>query len=130
MFESDKEHIFAEDELVDLCREWQERLRLEHWDVALRVARVKEFKHPCNAESYITLDQALCAILIIDQTDYPETPFKRDMEVDVVHELLHLHFQPFDNFEHDSLEHTMLERAIDHIAKALVKLKREGEMKK
>jgi hypothetical protein len=126
MFESDKEYIFTEDELIKLCQEWQERLRLEHWEIALRIARVKDFTlKDCSGECNWTQSIAQATIRILDPLDYPCSPFKQDMECILVHELLHLHFCPFDETKDQSLENIMLERAIEHIAKALVKLKRE-----
>jgi len=127
MFESDKEYIFSEDELIDLAREWQERLRLEHWEVALRIARSRDFdQKDSQGECCWTKSTALAIIKILDPVDYPESPFKFDMEEVLVHELLHLHFCEFDLTEKNSHEEIMLERTIDHIAKALVKLKRGG----
>ena len=127
MYESDKEYLFTEDELVDLCREWQETLRLQHWDVALRVSRATEFTgKERSGECSWVLPNAHATIKILDHIDYPETPFKQDMEQILVHELLHLHICPFDLTKAESLEDTMMERAVDHIAKALVLLKRRA----
>lgn len=128
MYESDKEYIFTEEQLIGLCREWQERLRLEYWDVALKVARVQEFKlKEAQGECTWTLETACAIIRIVDPLDYPKTPFKQDMEATLVHELLHLHFAHFDNTAKGSLDEMMMERSIEHIARALVKLKRENQ---
>ena len=124
MFESDKAYIFTEDELVDLCREWQERLRLEHWDIALRIARACDFTNEGDAEITWVLSKAKAIMKILDPVDYPAGPFKQDMEISLVHELLHLHFAPFDHSTDGSMENTMMERATDHIAITLVNLKR------
>ena len=116
------------DELQMLCSEWQERLRLKHWDVALRIARASEFEtKESQGECTWTLSTALAAIKILDPIDYPETPFPQDMEKTLVHELLHLKFCEFDNTNRGSLSETMMERTIDHIARLLVTLNREGK---
>lgn len=126
MYESDNEYIYTEQQLIDLCREWQKILKLEHWEIALHVSRARDFavEGRCGECSWV-LSTALATMRIIDPVDYPESPFKQDMELILVHELLHLHMCPFDLTKQDSLEETMMERAIDHIAKALVNLKRE-----
>jgi hypothetical protein len=125
LFESDTAYIFTEEELIDLCRWWQEKLYLEFWEVALRISRDKDMKKSGQAEVDCVLPKAMATIRILDPIDYPHSPFKQDMEKSLVHELLHLHFTPFDDFADDSLEHFMLERAVDQIAKTLVNLKRK-----
>lgn len=128
MFDCDKEVLLTEEELMSLCREWQETLRLEDWDVALRVTRRNGFsiqEGSLMGECNILLDTKQALINILDQRDYPETPFLRDMECDLVHELVHLHFHSCCYaLDKDSLEHTMMEVAVHSIALALVKAKR------
>ncbi|MDR3561248.1 MAG: hypothetical protein P4N59_07410 [Negativicutes bacterium] len=126
MFESDKTVTFSEEDLVKMCREWQEVLQLEFWEVAVRIARAHEMKLEGQAEVTWVLQKACAKLTMLDPVDYPEGPFKQDMEISLVHELLHLHFAAVDNFETSSLECKMMERAVDHIAKALVKLKRKA----
>ena len=128
MFEEDQSFIFTEDELIKLCREWQECLRLEFWSIALRIARAREFDlENSQGECHWTLSTAVATIKILDPADYPITPFKQDMEKTLVHELLHLHFCSFDTTEPKSLAESMMERTIDHLARALVTLKREAK---
>ncbi|EGO63506.1 hypothetical protein [Acetonema longum] len=130
MCESDTSYIYSEEQLIVLCREWQQRLRLECWEVALRIARQRDFDlKNAQGECCYTKETALATIKILDPTDYPQSPFKYDMEIVLVHELLHLHFCMFDKTEYGSLDETMMERSIDHIAKALVKLKRQSGLK-
>lgn len=120
------EHIFTEDELIMLCREWQGRLRLEFWSVALRIARAREFElTDSQGECRWTITTALATIKILNPIDFPDSPFKQDMEKTLVHELLHLHFCAFDNTLAGSMEEKLMERSIDHLARALVMLKRE-----
>ena len=52
-----------------------------------------------------------------------------DMAVHLVHELLHLHFASFMNDDENSLIHVAQEQAIEDIARALVKLKRDMRQK-
>ena len=128
MFDSEgAAYIFTEEELMKLCREWQERLRLEFWSVALRIARAKEFDLPnSQGECTWTKTTALATIKILDPIDYPESPFKQDMEKTLIHELLHLHFCMFDITAAGSAEEGMMERTVDHISRALIALKREA----
>ncbi len=73
-----------------------------------------------------TQSLALAEIELIDPIDFHKRAQPYDMEVVLVHELLHLHFAPIDNCKPtDDLEEIMLERAIEHIAKALIETKRK-----
>lgn len=112
---------------MDLCRWWQEQLYLEHWEVALRISRAREMNKEGQAEIQWVYPKATATMSILNPVDYPPSPFKQDMEKSLVHELLHIHFAPFDTHPDGSLEHQMLERAIDQIAKTLTNLKRGGK---
>ena len=47
-FDPYKEFICTEEQLHDLCRFWLKQLGLNNWNVALRIARAKEFKTQGN----------------------------------------------------------------------------------
>lgn len=63
-------------------------------------------------------------IKILDPSDYPQTPFEQDMEISLVHELLHLHFALFEPKTDDSLEFLIMESTIEQLANILVEMKR------
>lgn len=117
------------DELRLLMAYWQERLRLQHWDVKLKIARATDFSDTsARGENNWVQSTAESVIHILDPVDWPKnTPFEQDVEITLVHDLLHLHFSPFDNTAKESQGKIMLERAIDHIAKALVEVRRRTE---
>lgn len=122
------ELILTEKQLHDRARYWLTKLNLNHWEVCIGISRksnmpIKDASGACKWN----LHQALAWIVIIDPLDYPCEDFKFDMEVTLVHELLHLHFAPFDTFSPDTLEDIMKERAVEHIARTLVELDRKGK---
>ncbi|MBU2701135.1 hypothetical protein Ga0466249_002249 [Sporomusaceae bacterium BoRhaA] len=121
-------NILTLDQLRDLCRKWQERLRLQHWDVVLSIVRQSDADMSGNLGSCrCTLSTALSIIKLLDPVDYVNDYYPYDMEMVLVHELLHLHFCPFDDcLDSNDLKDIMLERAIEHIARALVETKRKG----
>lgn len=118
--------IFSEDQLKQKCAEWQKILRLQDWDVHVSIVRDSNMKlKDVNGECEWVLQTKQAHIRILDPIDYPEdTRWPQNMEHTLVHELLHLHFSPFDTHEYGSLEHTSMEQAIDMISSALVLLKR------
>lgn len=119
--------ILTQPELEQLCRYWQERLKIQYWDIKIGIYRARDFvKQNCRAEVSWTKTNATAIIRILDPIDYDRDLWPQDMEVSLVHELLHLRFCEADITGEGSLEETMFERAIDHMAIALVRLKREA----
>jgi hypothetical protein len=116
---------FDGDHLNDLCREWQRVLRLQDWDVQVKIARGFQLgKRQGECEYVQSLRQAV--IRILDPNDWPDQNWPQDIEATLVHELLHLHFAPFmSDAGEDDLINIAQEVAIDQIAKALVKQQRQ-----
>ena len=119
--------ILTQPELEQLLRYWQERLKIQYWDIRIGIYRARDFvKQNCRAEVSYTVSNATAILRIMDPIDYDRDLWPQDMEVSLVHELLHLRFCEADVTKADSLEELMLERAIEHTAEALVHLKREA----
>jgi hypothetical protein len=112
-------------DLQALTAEWQRTLRLQDWDVTVRLARAREFSdRERQGEVHFNLALKTAQVLIIDPVDWePDAIVDYDAERVLCHELLHLHTAPF-SAEPDTLAHAMEEQAIESIAKALVSLKR------
>lgn len=124
-------------ELEKLCQEWQERLRLQEWQIEIHSIPLLG-----DLGTYVmNLEKKQAHIRIRDQAyasgepstfssgfSNPEEAFFMENEEQVlVHELVHLLFRPFDKTEPDSLEEKAMEFACTSLSVALVKLKREGE---
>lgn len=119
----------TQEQLHQLCLEWQEVLRLQDWRVFLRVSRARELsgtdrQGECDwiqnrKEGYISL---------LDPVDYPpDACVPYDQELVLVHELLHLHFASFwPDKGYDDPECIAMEQAIEFTAQALVALKRKA----
>lgn len=119
----------TQDELVALCRKWQRILRLQDWDVKVRLARTWDMQSSDNlGECSYELRKRMAAIRVLDSVDYDSehTPWPQDQERTLVHELLHLHFAPFAA-DSGTPQDIAQEQAIDAIAGALVQLAR-GEV--
>ena len=110
-------------ELTALCREWQKRLGLSHWRIALRICRSDEMGlKDVSGENEFSLANECAIIRILDSADYPETPFELNMEVSLVHELLHIPLMYISNPEEGTLESIHLEAFIKRMARLLVEL--------
>lgn len=123
---SKEEHIYNEEQIKKLCKEWQDRLKLNRWDIQINIYRESDFTNEeSEGEISYKLSNGKAIIRILDPIDFPETPFLQDMEKTIVHELLHLQFAPFAIENDTSLEYMLMENTIELLAQTLVDLKRE-----
>ena len=115
------------DEAISCLKEWQKILRLQDWEIVLKISRHDDMglDEVCGSSNWV-LARGEAILKLLDPIDYSsDIVFPQDQEVTLVHELLHLHYAPFsENFERGSLEHIALEKSIEVTAKALVALKR------
>ncbi|GAA0390457.1 hypothetical protein [Paenibacillus motobuensis] len=120
-----QEVILTEEELRAKCAGWQKILRLQDWIVITKIKRDRDMtlEGVCGECSW-QLSKRMAAINILDPIDYPpETIERHDMELTLVHELLHLHFAAL----HDQGgNETPEEQAIEAISRGLVYLARRG----
>jgi hypothetical protein len=107
---------------------WQRRLNLRDWTVAVVVSRASELKPQTLGHIRWDLDKKTAVIRVLDPADY-RLPFKAmldDIELTVVHELIHLDLAPvltaFQRSEANRLEE---EHLVNQMAEALLKLDRQ-----
>ena len=116
--------LFTQQELETACREWQKRLRLDAWDVRVGIARERDLEGGGRSgEVSYSIEAGKAVIRLLDPTDYPDLDFPQDMEITLVHELLHLKFAVFTPQE-DTLAHRLFEQTVESMANLLVSLKR------
>lgn len=119
--------IYAQEELEVRCKVWQERLRLQDWIVKVSLEPHFKLLQGTGANVAITLERKEAIVYILQRDDYPpDDQFPQDMENSLVHELLHLHFEPL-GINRDGSEHVAQEQAICCIASSLVKAWRRVE---
>jgi len=122
-----KEVHLTQDQAEGLLVEWKHRLRLQDWNIKVKVARGNGLDLPCGVQGRCewTLPRKEAFIRLMNPMDWdPDTCWPQDMEATLVHELLHLHFAPFDTFEVNTPEDTAIEQAIRAISDSLVQAKR------
>ena len=110
---------------------WQQRLRLQDWDLKLSIVRVGDLGAGTLGDCDCHSVKRQARIRLLDPRDVEGQAFWFDGEawnwhVTLVHELLHLHFHDL-GLEWSGKESRPGERAIDAIAKALVVLDRERD---
>lgn len=119
----------SQEQLEQYLHDWQKELRLMDWDVSIAIKPAhKMFTQDAQASIEWQLAEKTAMIHILHPDDYPDGLVRdQDHEVSLVHELLHLHYAPFEETEAGTLAHDMMELSIDTISHTLVRLKREGE---
>lgn len=123
-----KEVILSQEELQEKLKYWQEKLRLQDWIIEVRIARSEDMMESVSACVNWTLSKKMAIIKVLDPIDYPDDIMGvRNMEDDLVHELLHLHFAPInDHFGgRGKVYNTFEEQAIESIASGLISCIRE-----
>ena len=114
--------------LAALCRKWQDYLRLAHWDIAVNFASSHDMPvSNSQAANQISLASEKALISILRPSDFPESIFKQDFEVSIVHELLHIPLMYFAHPRNPSIEYFLMEAFIEGTAKLLVHLSREAK---
>lgn len=123
-----EEVIFTDEQLQEKCAKWQKILRLQDWILNVSIRRERDFcTKESNAEIIPSLPKRMATIRIIDPVDYdPNQSEPQDMELSLVHELLHIHlFQLFADRE-DEMRLVAEEQAIEAISRGLIALSRQG----
>ncbi len=122
-----KDVILTEEQLNERLKYWQEKLRLQDWIIEVKISRAKELMQDTCACVHWTLSKKMGSIKILDPIDYPDDVMGvRDMENDLIHELLHLHFAPINDRLNDNDFYSMFEeQAIESIAYGLIETERK-----
>lgn len=127
--------VVGNDTLRVLCDYWQKALRLQDWVVIVRLARASEFANSihCGGQVEWSILKRAAVIKISEAEDYAnlcnkDFEIEQDMEVTLVHELLHLHTAPLAHvLKAESLEERYEEQMIDAVSRALVAQRRRAE---
>lgn len=124
--------ILTNEELRARCDEWQRLLRLQDWTVVVKRVRASEYRDGASlaGRCEFNVEKRAAIVKLTEPEDYQAQANKdfeavQDMELTLVHELLHLYFAPLNRvIARDSLEERFEENAVHALADALVGLKR------
>ena len=110
-------------EIMDLLKKWQKILKLEHWEIILKIVRRSELECPIHDYGNVSFGPTMeRAVLKLCRVDDIQEDFPYDLEIVLVHELLHLIFGCW--VELTETQDGLMERAIERIAITLVSLER------
>jgi hypothetical protein len=115
-------------DLRDLVKYWKPRLKLRDWKVDIRFADDEESLDKLKsgfARTHRSPMAKEARTLIKPLANISKDSIGcRDIEVSVVHELIHLLFTPFDNFKQNDSRNDAVEHSIETLAIALVEIRR------
>jgi hypothetical protein len=103
---------------------WQKRLKLEDWNLTVKLVRSTELKPKTVGNIHWDTPTKTATIRVLALADYklPYPDALRDMEFTVVHELVHLHLSSLPRSE---ASRGAEERAVNQLTEALLELARK-----
>lgn len=106
---------------------WQKRLKLENWKISIIVSRTGDLRPKTLGNIHWDADHMTAVIRVLDPADYRLAcpAMLEDMEVTVVHELVHLELSSLPRPQASRHEE---EYAVSRISDALLKLDREKQV--
>jgi hypothetical protein len=102
---------------------WQDRMNLKQWDLRVSLVRADKLEPKTLGNIHWDTDAKVATICVLAPADYnlPEKDMLADMEVTVVHELVHLELASLPRS--DASRRTE-EHAVNEIANALLRMAR------
>ena len=111
----------TEYKLNNILKKWQKRLGLSDWSITIAFRDCRDMD---NSTGKVLLQQNLqnADIRIMQESDRQKTDrADGDIELDVVHELVHIRLWAIDPRDAEGILYTCREQAVEWIAKALIK---------
>lgn len=108
--------------IMERLQVWQERLSLNDWKISIELVRREKLDPDTLGNVHWDTDNRQGSIGVLSTRDYPAMPFRDmldDMELTVVHELVHIHLASLPRSE---ASRGREERAVDQLSRALLKL--------
>src|SRR5215469_4408252 len=83
----------SEEQASDWLKLWQKRLRLEEWKIDVKIVRIWELEQGTLGHIDWSSPRKTAVIKVLNPVDYelPTEKIPADMELSIVHELVHLH---------------------------------------
>jgi hypothetical protein len=114
---------FANRYIHEILPYWQRRLQLQDWNITVQLARPSDLRTGTLGNVHWDTNQKQATIRVMDATGYTTglIPMLKDMEVTVVHELVHIELASLPVSEADRNNQ---ENAIDRITAGLLESER------
>jgi hypothetical protein len=120
--------LLARSFTLEKLRIWQNRLNLKDWTISVILSPAKDLKPYTLGHIHWDVDTKTAVIQVLDPADYhlPQNELLRDMEVTIVHELIHLNFgSALSDYWRSEANRHEEEEAVNRMVDALLKLDRK-----
>jgi hypothetical protein len=116
--------VVTDEQVHDWLHLWQRRLRLEDWKIDVKIVRIWELEQGTLGHIDWSVPHKTATIKVLNPADYelPKDKIPADIELSVVHELVHLHLSVLPL---NKSSRTAEEQVVSMIADALVNLEHE-----
>ena len=118
--------VVSSEQVHDRLHLWQKRLHLEDWKVEVRIVRIWDLEQGTLGHIDWSAGQKSAVIKVLNPADYelPKDKVPTDMELSIVHELVHLRPSalPLNKSSRNAAE-----QVVSMIANALVDLERHEQ---
>jgi hypothetical protein len=120
---SQEREVTAQKFVQGALRTWQDRLNLREWDIRVELVRPSALEPKTLGNIHWDMDTRRAAIDVLSAYDYtlPMPEMLNDMELTVVHELIHLHLASLPRTESTRRNE---EYVVNQISRALLDLSR------
>src|SRR2546426_5444103 len=85
--------VVSEEQVHDWLHLWQKRLHLEDWKVDVKIVRIWDLEQGTLGHIDWSVPHRTATIKVLNPSDYelPKDKIPADVELSIVHELVHLH---------------------------------------
>jgi hypothetical protein len=112
---------FVQQYIAEKLTAWQQRLKLSEWQISWAMAHRSDLKPNTVGQIHWDKPSKSAAILVLDPSDYrmPGNAMLDDMELTIIHELVHL---KLTSLPHSEASRGSEEQAVNGISEALFQL--------
>ena len=118
--------VVTDEQVHDWLKLWQKRLRLEDWKIEVKIVRIWDLEQGTLGHIDWSAAHKTAVIKVLNPADYelPKDKVPTDMELSIVHELVHLRLSalPLNKSSRNAEE-----QVVSMIANALVDLERHEQ---
>ena len=118
--------VVSNEQVHDWLHLWQKRLHLEDWKVEVKIVRIWDLEQGTLGHIDWSVPHKTAVIKVLNPADYelPKEKVPADMELSIVHELVHLHLSalPLNKSSRNAEE-----QVVSMIANALLDLERHEQ---
>ena len=111
---------------ADLIK-WKSRLGLSDWDITVEFKNAQDMRQNMGIAAIRENIQHAAIRLMKTEDRQQSEPGEDDIELDLVHELIHVRLWAVDQDDTKGVPHACKEQAIEWIAKVLIKTDRQAD---